>query len=583
MINKLEDIITNTKPDSVYNLSGYTLQELLSNFYKYINECIGQVNKNEEHILNQNNIMDKFIEYMKKEGIPPIVIETINEMYNDGRLTEIIDNLGVNLTTQINNFKTELNNKMNVLKTELNDKVQGFETEFNNGLKTKIDILENVFIEGVQIEKKRDETSNTTYHVVIIPTHDKDGNFIKLKTGVSEYYETNPNRHESDGTGTNYHNNPKLETARHFSQRKNATLVINGGTWGDQGANGNCIVNGEIKASASELYKRMPLGIKADNTLTSYNYTDSAQQNLNDGSLDVVPGFYPIMVNGTKYSGSLNIDWEKKEPRTFIGQRPNKEIVIIVCSGRRKDEEGMSMNDGFRLLSDYQCTFGYNLDGGGSSSLVYRNEYLNEKIDFNRKEERRLYNFIYIAKEKPKSKLSDEIINTSISIGDLRSIIADCIIDIMNKIDFSPGYIRLKGSEGYNYQGIETWDGENKNAKLILHKDYLRYINYNTNSTAFNVDMQGNISTAKGKLGIFNSTPKTVTDIDNLNESGLYWSGKDVVNTPNPTSNGILNFYINDKNKMQVAFPFSTDNTTYKIKIRRTNAENGSWYEWKEY
>ena len=152
MINKLEDIITNTKPDSVYNLSGYTLQELLSNFYKYINECIGQVNKNEEHILNQNNIMDKFIEYMKKEGIPPIVIETINEMYNDGRLTEIIDNLGVNLTTQINNFKTELNNKMNVLKTELNDKVQGFETElndkvqgfeteFNNGLKTKIDIL----------------------------------------------------------------------------------------------------------------------------------------------------------------------------------------------------------------------------------------------------------------------------------------------------------------------------------------------------------------------------------------------------------------------------------------------------------
>lgn len=572
MINKLEGIITNTKPDSVYKLSGYTLQELLSNFYKYINECIEQVNKNEEHILTQNELMKKFIEYMKKEGIPPIVIETINEMYNDGRLTEIIDNLGVNLTSKINEFTTEINNK-----------VQGLELEFKNGLKSKIDISEDVFIEGVQIEKKRDEISNTTYHVVIIPTHDKDGNFIKLKTGVSEYYETNPNRHESDGTGTNYHNNPKLETARHFSQRKNATLVINGGTWGDQGANGNCIVNGEIKASASELYKRMPLGIKADNTLTSYNYTDSAQQNLDDGSIDVVPGFYPIMVNGTKYSGSLTFDWEGKNPRTFIGQRPNKEIVIIVCSGRRKDEEGMSMNDGFRLLSDYQCTFGYNLDGGGSSSLVYRNEYLNEKIDFNRKEERRLYNFIYIAKEKTKSKLSDEIINTSISIGDLRSLIYDTITDLFNIQDINAGYLRLKGEVDYQYQGIESWDGDNKNTKLILHKDYLRYYDYSNSRGMFYVGKEGDITTPKGTLGIFNSTPKTVTDIDNLNESGLYWSGKDVVNAPNPTSNGILNFYINDKNKMQVAFPFSTDNTSYKIKIRRTNSADGSWYEWKEY
>lgn len=572
MINKLEGIITNTKPDSVYKLSGYTLQDLLSNFYKYINECIEQVNKNEEHILTQNELMKKFIEYMKKEGIPPIVIETINEMYNDGRLTEIIDNLGVNLTSKINEFTTEINNK-----------VQGLELEFKNGLKSKIDISEDVFIEGVQIEKKRDEISNTTYHVVIIPTHDKDGNFIKLKTGVSEYYETNPNRHESDGTGSNYHNNPKLETARHFSQRKNATLVINGGTWGDQGANGNCVVNGEIKASASELYKRMPLGIKADNTLTSYNYTDSAQQNLDDGSIDVVPGFYPIMVNGTKYSGSLTFDWEGKNPRTFIGQRPNKEIVIIVCSGRHKNEDGMSMNDGFRLLSDYQCTFGYNLDGGGSSSLVYRNEYLNEKIDFNRKQERRIYNFIYIAKEKPKSKLSEEIINTTISIGDLRSLIYDTITDLFNIQDINAGYLRLKGEVGYEYQGVESWDGDNKNTKLILHKDYLRYYDYSNSRGMFYVGKEGDITTPKGTLGIFNSTPKTVTDIDNLNESGLFWSGKDVVNAPNQTSNGILNFYINDNNKMQVAFPFSTDNVSYKMKIRRTNSADGSWYEWKEF
>ncbi|MBS6503591.1 MAG: hypothetical protein KH415_18595 [Clostridium sp.] len=163
--------------------------------------------------------------------------------------------------------------------------------EVNTSLEQKINLNEDIFYNEINIEKKRDEVSGTTYWVTSIPHLDKNGNIIKLKTGVSEYYETHPNRHEDDGTGTDYINNPKLETARNFSIRKKATLVINGGTWGNQGANGNCVVNGEIKASVSEQYRRMPLGIKTDNTLVAYDYTTTAQQNLDDGSIDVVQDF----------------------------------------------------------------------------------------------------------------------------------------------------------------------------------------------------------------------------------------------------------------------------------------------------
>ena len=124
--------------------------------------------------------------------------------------------------------------------------------EINAQLDQKINLNEDIFYNEINIEEKRDEVSGTTYWVTSIPHLDKNGNIIKLKTGVSEYYETHPNRHEDDGTGTDYINNPKLETARNFSIRKKATLVINGGTWGNQGANGNCVVNGEIKASVSE-------------------------------------------------------------------------------------------------------------------------------------------------------------------------------------------------------------------------------------------------------------------------------------------------------------------------------------------
>lgn len=468
----------------------------------------------------------------------------------------------------------------------INEKHVKTEIILNDKIKQKIDASEQVYYNEISITKKRDEVSGTTYWLTNIPHLDKQGNIIKLKTGVSEYYETNPNRHESDGTGTNYNSSPKLETARDFSIRKNATLVINGGTWGDQGANGNCAVNGEIKANVAADYQRMPLGIKADNTLKSYHYTMSVQDQIADGCIDVVPGFYPILVDGLKYSGTLTFNWTVKHPRTIIGQKDNKDIVVITCDGRATNENGMSMEDGLRLLLENNCVFGYNLDGGGSTSLIYKNQFVNNKIDSNRTQERRLYSFIYVSKEKNvdyKSKISEEIINTNISMGDLKSLIQDTMIEILNKKDFTDGYIRLKGAQDNVYQGIETWDGENKNCKLVLNKNQMRYYDYNNSRGMFNVDVDGNISTPKGTLGIFNSSPVAVTDLDTINESGIYWCLNSANNAPNECSNGIIHFNINENNKMQVAFPYTVDNEKYKVKIRRTNNTDGSWFEWKEF
>lgn len=149
MINKLEGIITNTKPDSVYNLSGYTLQELLSNFYKYINECIELVNKNEDNITNQNITMNNFIEYMKNEGVPPIIIETINNMYNDGRLTELFNRLSNNVIDNVNNNVQEFKSK---LETQIQENTNYFTT------KNKINsIFRNSKMEFLSLFNKQDD------------------------------------------------------------------------------------------------------------------------------------------------------------------------------------------------------------------------------------------------------------------------------------------------------------------------------------------------------------------------------------------------------------------------------------------
>lgn len=462
-------------------------------------------------------------------------------------------------------------------------------TEAN--LKQKIDVSETPFYDEITIEKLRDEISGTTYWLTKIPHLDKNGNIIKLKTGVSEYYETNPNRHESNGTGTDYNSNPNLETAREFSARKKASLVINGGCWGDTGSHGTFIVDGEIKAEIDmSAYYRVPLGIKEDNTLMYFDPDTPASKMIEQGAKNVLTAFQPIIVNGEKYNGKVNgteANWTAKHPRTFIGQKEDKSFVIITTDGRTTGENGMSYEDEYRILKSLNCVFGYNLDGGGSVSLVNKHQFINNKIDGNRKQERKLYSFIYFSKEENKdykSNLTNEIMQTNISIGDLKSLIQDTVVDLLNKTDMNLGYIRLKGAKDNIYQGIETWDGENKNCKLVLNKNQMRYYDYNNSRGMFNVDVEGNITTPKGTLGIFNNTPKTASDLNALSESGMYWCVYSATGAPfEACSAGIIHFNINDKNKMQIAFPYSIDNEKYSIKIRRTNVTDGSWYDWKDF
>lgn len=83
MIEKLSNnILINDKIKSVYNFNELSLQDLLSKFFEKINESI-----------IVSNIALDFLNYLKNEGLPKEVTKELEIMYNDGRLTELIDNL----------------------------------------------------------------------------------------------------------------------------------------------------------------------------------------------------------------------------------------------------------------------------------------------------------------------------------------------------------------------------------------------------------------------------------------------------------------------------------------------------------
>lgn len=149
MIDKMCNTIVNDKVKSVYSFNDYSIQDLLSKFFEQINSVTDLVNQNEEKINTQNFKLEEFINYMKSEGIPPIVIETLTTMYNDGRLTELFNSLANNVIDKVEEFKEQFN-------TQLEQKAPKSELEvererINNIVKNSGTTINDVELQDIRV------------------------------------------------------------------------------------------------------------------------------------------------------------------------------------------------------------------------------------------------------------------------------------------------------------------------------------------------------------------------------------------------------------------------------------------------
>ena len=70
------------------------------------------------------------------------------------------------------------------------------------------------------------------------------------------------------------------------------------------------------------------------------------------------------------------------EPRVAIGMIEPLHYIFIVADGRYKvnghELSGMSLQQLAQIFREQGCKVGYNLDGGGSSTLIFNNKRLNK-------------------------------------------------------------------------------------------------------------------------------------------------------------------------------------------------------------
>lgn len=195
---------------------------------------------------------------------------------------------------------------------------------------------------------------------------------------------TDPAQMQTAFAGETY-SKRNVEAPSDIAARHNAVLAINGDYYNYKDDYGMIIRNGVHYRSAGST--RDHLLVYADGTFKSL-YADDYVKDMGDQYVadGVVQSFAfgPLLVDDGKATTMpdkyiVSTKDSIREPRTAIGMVDKNHYVIIVVDGRRNgwSEKGMTLPELQQLFVEQGCQIAYNLDGGGSTSLVVEGKKLN--------------------------------------------------------------------------------------------------------------------------------------------------------------------------------------------------------------
>ena len=87
----------------------------------------------------------------------------------------------------------------------------------------------------------------------------------------------------------------------------------------------------------------------------------------------------------------------KNNPRTAIGKLAENHYVFVVSDGRTNKSTGLTLYELANFMKELGCTEAYNLDGGGSSTMYFNGNVINNPTtNGNRISERSVSDIVYI-------------------------------------------------------------------------------------------------------------------------------------------------------------------------------------------
>lgn len=188
------------------------------------------------------------------------------------------------------------------------------------------------------------------------------------------------------------------ETTSVQAANAGAILAINGDYYGAQ-ERGYVLRNGVLyRASAQSGTDALVIGADGNFRIITEGET-SADTLVREGAWQVLT-FGPALINGGQVTVSSSDEVGRamtSNPRTAIGQISEGHYLLVVSDGRTKESAGLSLRQLAELMQSLGAQIAYNLDGGGSSTMVFQGRVVNNPTTNGRSiRERSVSDIVYI-------------------------------------------------------------------------------------------------------------------------------------------------------------------------------------------
>ncbi len=182
------------------------------------------------------------------------------------------------------------------------------------------------------------------------------------------------------------YNKTFVEATSDIAGRHGAVLAVNGDYYNYKDDTGLIIRNGTLYRDKKGA--RDYLLVMKDGSFETI-YKKDFEAGLGEAHIanGVEQSFFfgPILVDGgeaapiyEKYM--ISTSDETREPRTAIGWAGGNHYIFIVADGRRTDwsDKGITLQELQQVFLDEGALVAYNLDGGGSATLIFEGQRLNQ-------------------------------------------------------------------------------------------------------------------------------------------------------------------------------------------------------------
>ena len=231
---------------------------------------------------------------------------------------------------------------------------------------------------GIDITVSKRRVNDTDVYVADV----KLANASSLKTALAD---------------NTYGRNITEETSG-MAEENGAILAVNGDYYGSR-QSGYVIREGVLYRDIAEDGNEDLVILKDGSFKIIKEEEITAQELMNMGAVQVL-SFGPALIENGKIAVDAGDEVGmamRNNPRTAIGVIDELHYVFVVADGRTSDNAGLTLKELADLMDTLGAQTAYNLDGGGSSAMVFQGELINNPTTSGINiSERRVSDIVYI-------------------------------------------------------------------------------------------------------------------------------------------------------------------------------------------